>query len=150
MHQKAAEAEAYVSRAHWLVGVWHIADIMQTVELTFRPDGHYIARESTSDMLSGTVRGRYTLEPKQLRQVERGRYRIGPDKATLAPYAGLGSGFGQPRGFELDLYDGDLFLIGDSHRMVVARKVPGSDAAVIEKTRDPQAMKGERGAILGL
>jgi hypothetical protein len=256
---KASDAEAFLGREHWQVGVWQIRDIAQTVELTIRPDGHYMARESTSDLLRGTVRGRYTLEPGRIRlmpfigqdvyahsngefgkvertrvldyydgelqfidpdaishwvtlarkvpgsdaivmdktrqaqeerardgwyvgiwevndpvgwmeftyrpynryivksgtdrvpnQVERGRYRVGGDKVTLAPYSGLGSGFGQPRGFELDLYDGDLFLIGDSHRMVVSRKVAGSAAVVIEKTRDPEAMKGERGSILGL
>jgi hypothetical protein len=42
-----------------------------------------------------------------------------------------------------------MFLIGDLHRMVVARKIPGSEAAVVEKTRNPEAMKGERGCILG-
>lgn len=65
---------------------------------------------------------------------------------TLAPYAGLGP----PRGFELDLYDGDLVLVGDLTRMVVARKVVRSDTTVTKKTRDPDAMKGERGSILGL
>src|SRR4030095_10277397 len=34
--------------------------------------------------------------------------------------------------------------------MVIAGKVGGSESGVIEKTRDPQAMKGERGSILGL
>ena len=34
--------------------------------------------------------------------------------------------------------------------MVIARKVPGSETGVIEKTRNPDAMKGERGSILGL
>jgi hypothetical protein len=34
--------------------------------------------------------------------------------------------------------------------MFVARKVARSDSAVIKKTRDPEAMKGERGSILGL
>ena len=34
--------------------------------------------------------------------------------------------------------------------MVIARKVPASEAGVIEKTRNPEAMKGERGSILGL
>jgi hypothetical protein len=64
----------------------------------------------------------------------------------LAPYSGLGPA----RGFELDLYDGDLFLVGDSYRMVATRKVPGSDNVVAEKTNNPDAMKGERGSILGL
>jgi hypothetical protein len=82
--------------------------------------------------------------------VERGRCRFGRDKLTLAPYSGLGHGFGQARGFELDYYDGDLFIIGDSQRMVIARKVNASETGVIDKTRDPEAIKGERGSILGL
>jgi hypothetical protein len=68
-------------------------------------------------------------------------------KLTLAPYSGLRQG---ARGFELDLYDGDLYLVGDSRRLVVARKIGGSESTVIERTRDPEAMKGERGSILGL
>ena len=43
---------------------------------------------------------------------------------------------GPARGFELDLYDGDLFLIGDLARMVVARKVSDSEAAVVQNTVD--------------
>jgi len=33
---------------------------------------------------------------------------------------------------------------------VIVRKIIGSDTGVIEKTRDPVALKGERGSILGL
>jgi hypothetical protein len=251
---KSAEAEAFLSRGDWHVGVWEIHDAVHIVDLTIRPDGHYIAKEET-EFLEGIVRGRYTLEPRRLRllpfvgqglyarsngefgkvertreldyydgelqlidlgalsqsvtlarkrpgseatvarkarearaereradwhigiwevndpagwmeftyrpdnryiakagangvpdEVERGRYLVGEDSVTLAPYAGLGP----PRGFELDLYDGDLFLIGDVNRMVVSRKVPGSDRGVIEKTHEPEAMKGERGSVLGL
>jgi hypothetical protein len=36
------------------------------------------------------------------------------------------------------------------NRLVVARKIPGSDLTVIEKSRNPESMKGERGSILGL
>jgi hypothetical protein len=251
---KAAEAEAFLTRENWQVGVWEIRDAVRTVDLTIRPDGHYIANEDT-EFLQGIVRGRYTLEPRRIHlfpftgqglyargngefgkvertreldfydgellfidletisqsvtiarkragteetvlekvrqaqvarepegwhigiwevndpagwmeftfrpdkryiaksgsdgvpsQVERGQYHFGTNKVTLAPYAGLGAA----RGFELDLYDGDLFLVGDLNRMVVARKIPGSETGVIEKTRDPIAMKGERGDILGL
>ncbi|HYG36824.1 MAG TPA: hypothetical protein VEC99_18675, partial [Clostridia bacterium] len=56
---------------------------------------------------------------------------------------------GAARGFELDLYDGNLFLVGDLYRMVIARKISGSETDVIAKTQDPDAMKGERGSILG-
>jgi hypothetical protein len=251
---KAAEAEAFLSRENWQVGVWEIRETVRTIDLTIRPDGHYIAKED-DEFFRETVRGRYTLEARRIRfspfigqdlyahsngefgkvertreldyydgelqfidlealtlpvtiarkrpgteapvmdkvreaqaerardgwyigmwevndpagwmeltwrpdnryiaksgaggvpsQVERGRYLVKGDKVTLAPYAGLGP----PRGFELDLYDGDLFLIGDSHRMVIARKAPGSETVVIKKTRDPEAMQGERGSILGL
>ncbi|MCI0535233.1 MAG: hypothetical protein L0Z50_08395 [Verrucomicrobiales bacterium] len=251
---KAAEAEAFLSRVNWPVGVWEIRDGVQTADLTIRPDGHYSAINHT-ELLRGTVRGRYTLEPGRIHlfpfvgqdlygrsngefgkvertreldyydgelqfidlaaisqsvtiarkragseapvlekvrqaqlereregwyvgiwevndpagwmgftfrpdhryiaqsgsdgvpnQVERGQFIVRDDKVTLAPYAGLGAA----RGFELDLYDGDLFLIGDLNRMVIARKVPGSETGVIEKTRDPIAMKAERGSILGL
>jgi hypothetical protein len=251
---KAAEAEAFLGRENWQVGLWQIREAWQTVDLTIRPDGRYIAQEETNEHLRGIVRGRYVLEPRRIHlqpfigqdlycrsngefgkvertrvldyydselqiidveaisqsvtiarklagseapvmektararlerdrdgwltgrwevddpaggmafifrpdgryiamamtagvptQVERGRYGVGPDKVTLAPYAGLGP----PRGFALDFYDGDLFLIGDSYRMVIARKGAGSDTVVIEKTRDPESMKGERGSILG-
>ena len=250
---KAAEAEAFLSQLNWQVGVWEIRDAVQTVDLTIRPDGYYIAKHDT-EFLGGIVRGRYTLELGRIHlfpfvgqdlyarsndefgkvgrtreldyydgelqfidleaisqsvtlahkrpgtedtvmekvrlaqvereregwylgiwevndpsgwmeftyrpdhryiaksgtdgvpdQVERGRYVVGADKVTLAPYAGLAA----PRGFELDLYDGDLFLIGDLARMVVARKIAGSEMVVAEKTNNPDAMKGERGSILG-
>jgi hypothetical protein len=251
---KAAEAEAYLSRADWHVGVWEIRDAVQTVDLTLRPDGHYLATNAT-EFLGGIVRGRYTLEPGRIQlmpfvgqglyardngefgkvgrtreldyydgelqwidlesisqsvtlarkrpgteapvtekvrhaqeereragwyfgiwevhdpvgwieftfrpdhryiaksgqagvphEVERGRYRVAGDKLTLEPYPGLGVS----RGFELDLYDGDWFLVGDLARMVVARKIPGTETSVADKTLHPDAMKGERGSILGL
>jgi hypothetical protein len=250
---KAEEARAFVSREHWHVGVWEIHDDIQTVDLTIRPDGHYVAHELT-DSLPGVVRGRYTLEPTRIQlspfvgqdiyarsngefgkvertreldyydgelqfidlaaisqsvtlarkrpeteaivveavrqaqaerardgwylgiwevndpvgwmaftfrpdqryiakagadgvpgEVERGYFRVAGEKLTLAPYAGLG----QARGFELDLYEGDLFLVGDLARLVVARKMPESEIGVAEKTRAPVAMQGERGSILG-
>ena len=252
---KADEADAFLAREHWQVGLWEIREAWQTVDLTIRPDGRYIAKEDTSDVLRGIVRGRYTLEPRRIRlqpfigqdlyagsngefgkvertraldyydgelqvidleaisqsvtiarkvagsdapvlekvaqaraeraregwavgiwevndpagwmeftlrpdhryiaksgnagspsEVERGRYVVAPDKVTLAPYVGLGPA----RGFELDFYDGQLFLVGDSRRMVVARKVAGSESEVAEKTRDPSSTKGERGSLLGL
>jgi hypothetical protein len=250
---KAAEAEAFLGRENWHVGVWEIRDAIHTVDLTIRPDGRYVAKEET-EFLKGIVRGRYTLEPRRIHlvpfigqglyarsngefgkvertreldyydgelqfieleaisqsvtiarkrpkseapvmekvrlaraqraregwcvgvwevndpagwmeftyrpdgryiaksgadgvphEVERGRYVVGSDKVTLAPYAGLGP----PRGFELDLYDGELFLVGDLSRMVVARKLTRSSTVVTKKTRDPEATKGERGSILG-
>ena len=128
---KATQARTQRARAGWYVGIWEVNDPSGWMEFTFRPDGRYIAK-SGADRVPG--------------QVERGRYLVGKDKVTLAPYAGLGP----PRGFDLDLYDGDLLLIGDLNRMVVARKVARSDSAVTKKTREPDAMKGERGSILGL
>jgi hypothetical protein len=252
---KAAEAEAFRARENWHVGVWEIRTDFRTLDLTIRPDGHYMSRNQT-EFLSGIVRGRYTLEPTRIHfdpfvgqgiyspdngefgkvprtreidyydgelqlidlnaisqsvtilkkrpgseelilektaaskavretegwqlgiwevndpagwmeftfrpdnryiiqagnspgapsRVERGRYGIAPDKITLAPYTGLGAA----RGFEWDYYDGDLFLIGDLARMVVARKVPNSESEVREKTENPIARQGERGPLLGL
>ncbi|MHC1766531.1 MAG: hypothetical protein AB9869_19880 [Verrucomicrobiia bacterium] len=249
---KAAEAEAFLSRENWQVGLWEIRDGYHVVDLTLRPDGHYISTNSV-ELLRGIVRGRYTLEPGQIHlfpfvgqeiysrdngdfgkvdrtravdyydgelqlinlealsqdvalarkvpgseaavlekarlaqeeraregwqigvwqvndptgwmeftfrpdnryiaksgaggvafSVERGQYVVRGGKITLAPYSG------EARGFDLDLYDGDLYLVGDWHRMVIARKNPGSESEVIEKTTHPTAMDGERGSILGL
>jgi hypothetical protein len=128
---KTQEAEAEREREGWQVGAWEVHDPTGWMQVTFRPDNRYIALAGTDSAAS---------------QVERGRYLLRGDKVTLAPYPGLG----QPRGFELDLYDGDLLLAGDLNRIVVARKVPGSENVVIQKTRDPDALKGERGTILGL
>ena len=253
---KSEEADAFLARENWHVGVWEVRDPSTVVDLTLRPDGYYISKDDTADFLRGIVRGRFTLEPRRIRlmpfigqdlyarsngefgkvertreldyydgelqfidlealsqsvtiarrragtetlvmdktrearatrehhgwhigiwevndpagwmeftfrpderyiaksgadrmpvQVERGQYLVGKDKVTLSAYAGLSQG---ARGFELDLYDGDLFLIGDSHRLVVARKVADSEKEVGEKTRTPSAMKGECGSILGL
>ena len=129
--EKTLAAQAEREREDWHVGVWEVHDPDGWMEFTFRPDNRYIAKSGTDGSPS---------------RVERGQYLLASGKITLAPYAGLGTA----RGFELDLYDGDLFLVGDTYRMVVARKLPGSDAEVIEKTVNPIAMKGERGSILGL
>ena len=129
--EKVREAQAERAREAWYIGIWEVKDPAGWMEFTYRPDNRYIAKSGADGVPN---------------QVERGRYLVGRDKVTLAPYARLGPS----RGFELDLYDGDRFLIGDSARMVIARKVPGSETGVIEKTRNPDAMKGERGSILGL
>lgn len=129
--EKARQAQAERERDGWLVGIWEVHDPAGWMEFTLRPDNRYIAKSGTDGIPS---------------QVERGQYVLKAGKLTLAPYPGLGSG----RGFEVDLYDGNLFLVGDSHRMVIARKIPGSETEVIAKTRDPASMKGERGGILGL
>lgn len=128
---KVRQAQAERAREGWYIGAWEVNDPAGWMEFTWRPDGRYIAKSGAGGVPS---------------QVERGQYRVAPEKITLAPYAGLGPA----RGFELDLYDGDWFLIGDSSRMVVARKIAGSEAGVVEKTRSPESMKGERGSILGL
>jgi hypothetical protein len=117
-------------REGWQIGVWEVSDPSGWMEFTFRPDDRYIAKSGTGAVPT---------------QVERGQYKLTAGKVTLAPYSGLGPA----RGFELDLYDGELFLVGDSQRMVVARKIPNSDRTVIEKTLNPVAMNGERGGILG-
>ena len=127
---KAQQSAQERQRSGWHIGVWEVNDPSGWMEFTFRPDNRYIAKSGTAGVPS---------------QVERGQYKLANGKITLAPYTGLGNA----RGFEIDLYDGDLYLVGDLQRMVVARKVPNSEAQVIEKTLDPISMKGERGGILG-
>ena len=112
------------------MGTWEVNDPAGWMEFTFRPDGRYIAKAGTGGV------------PKE---VERGRYRLGTGKLTLAPYPNLG----EPRGFETDLYDGTLLLIGDPYRMVVARKVAGSESTVSAATTDPEALTGSRGPLVG-
>lgn len=129
--RKTREAQAERARPDWLTGRWEVNDPTGWMEFTWRPDGRYIAMAGTDRVAA---------------EVERGRHVLAGDKLTLAPHAGLGAA----RGFEIDLYDGDLFLAGDIHRLVVARKVPGSEAEVTEKALHPVALLGERGAILGL
>lgn len=131
--EKLRQANVERQRAGWQIGAWEVNDPSGWMEFTFRPDDRYMAKSGTGGVPS---------------QVERGEYKLNPangGKITLAPYLGLGPA----RGFEFDLYDGELYLVGDSQRMVIARKVPGSEAEVIEKTIDPIATKGERGGILG-
>lgn len=130
---KARVAQTERQREGWYLGVWEVHDPAGWMEFTFRPDGRYIAKAGSTQVPG---------------EVERGRYVFTTNKVTLAPYPG--QGLARARGFELDLYDGNLFLVGDSHRLVVARKVPGSEAEVAEKTTNPDAIKGERGSILGL
>lgn len=128
--EKVRQASVERQRAGWHIGVWEVNDPSGWMEFTFRPDNRYIAKSGTGGVPS---------------QVERGQYKLTNGKITLAPYLGLGPA----RGFEIDLYDGELYVVGDAQRMVIARKVPGSDAGVVAKTIDPVAMKGERGGILG-
>lgn len=128
--EKVRQSQAERAREGWEVGVWEVQDPLGWMEFTFRPDGRYVAKSGANGVPS---------------RVERGRYRVGTGKITLAPYPGQGAA----RGFELDLYDGDLYLVGDLSRMVIARKVAGSETDVIQKTQDPAALKGERGTILG-
>jgi hypothetical protein len=129
--EKVRQAEAERAREDWYIGIWEVNDPDGWMEFTFRPDNRYIAKSG-----SGGIPG----------QVERGEYVLGPDKLSLAPYPGVG----KARGFELDLYDGDLYLVGDMRRLVIARKIAGSETGVIEKTLNPTAVKGEGGTILGL
>jgi hypothetical protein len=129
--EKVRAAALERQRLDWHIGVWETNDAAGWMQFTWRPDGRYTAM---------------TGDNRTPAAVERGRYRLTTRKATLAPYPGLGP----PRGFELDFYDGDLFLIGDLSRMVVARKNADSAQAVIDSTREPIALNGERGSILGL
>lgn len=129
--EKTRQAQTERAREGWHIGIWEVNDPTGWMEFTFRPDHRYIAQAGANGIPS---------------QVERGQYVLATNKFTLAPYTGLGNA----RGFELDFYDGDLYLIGDSYRMVIARKIAGSETGVIEKTQDPVATKGEGGEILGL
>lgn len=129
--EKVRLAKAEQAKPGWQVGVWQVQDPEGWMEFTFRPDNRYIAKSGFTGAATA---------------VERGRYRLRDGKITLAPYSGNGT----HRGFETDFYDGDLFLVGDVRRMVIARKVTGSEAEVIEKTTNPVALKGERGSLLGL
>lgn len=115
----------------WYLGIWEGTSPAAWTEFTFRPDGHYSAKAGATRVPT---------------EVERGEYVVAPKKVTLAPFAGNG----RARGFELDLYGGNLFLIGASERLVITRKIEGSEGGVIERTLDPSALKGERGSILGL
>jgi hypothetical protein len=143
--RKAAAAKAYISRPHWLVGVWKTRDNIQTVELIFRPDGHYIAKESTSNTLSGTVRGRYTLEPNQIRLMPF----LGQDI-----YASSNGEFGKvDRSRVLDYYDGELQFIdleAISHWVTLARKALDSEGIVMEKTRQAQEERSKAGWYVGI
>lgn len=125
------QAQAERDRDGWHLGIWEAKDTAGWMEFTFRPDNRYLAQSGATGVAN---------------EVERGQYAVAPGKMTLAPLAGNGPA----RGFELDLYDGNLFLIGDSKRLVIVRKITGSESGVIEKTRDPVALNGERGSILGL
>jgi hypothetical protein len=99
---KATEAEAFLGREHWHVGLWEIRDAIHTVDLTIRPDGHYVAKEDTR-FLAGIVRGRYTLEP--------GRIHLQPFVGQ-GLYARSNGEFGRvERTRALDYYDGELQFI---------------------------------------
>lgn len=130
IREKVQAAAAQRAVEGWHVGIWEVRDPAGWMRFTFRPDQRYVVEAGTQ------------TDPAR---VERGRYGLAAEKLTLSPFAGSGAA----RGFELDLYDGDLFLAGDAARLVVARKVAGSEVEVIAKTRDPLALKGERGGLLG-
>lgn len=128
--QIAREAQAQRQQKGWHIGAWEAMSPAPWMEFTFRPDYHYIAKSGARGVPG---------------EVERGRYVLAPGKITLAPHPGTGPA----RGFELDLYNGDLFLIGDSQQLVIVRKLAGSETGVIDKTVDPVSLKAERGSILG-
>jgi hypothetical protein len=62
---QSAVAEAFLNATNWQVGVWVISNGVNTTELTFRPDDHYISTNST-EILRGMVRGRYLLESRRI------------------------------------------------------------------------------------
>lgn len=129
--ERVRQAQAERAREGWHLGIWETDNPAAWMEFTFRPDDRYIAKLGAGRAAS---------------EVERGQYVVAPEKVTLAPFAGNGPA----RGFGLDLYDGNLFLIGDSKRLVIVRKAANSETSVIAKSRDPAALKGERGSLLGL
>jgi hypothetical protein len=99
---RTEEADAFLRREHWLVGTWDIRDDIHTVDLTIRPDGRYIAKESTQ-YLEGIVRGRYTLEA--------GRIHLMPFVGQ-GLYARSNGEFGKvERTWALDYFDGELQFI---------------------------------------
>jgi hypothetical protein len=128
--ESAAAVQAQRATEGWYLGIWQVHDPVGWMELTLRPDQRYIAKAGQDGVAA---------------QVERGTYALTSEKLTLAPYAGLGPA----RGFEVDLYAGDLFLAGDLYRLVVARKVVDSASEVAEKTNAPSSLLGELGSILG-
>jgi len=128
---KVRQAQAEQAHDGWCVGIWQVNDAVGWMEFTCRPDQRYFVKAGPAGVTN---------------QVERGRYRLGANKLTLAPYPNLG----QPGGFELDYYDGTLLLIGDPNRMVAARKTLGSEVTVTESTTDPDALKGANGPLVGL
>lgn len=127
---RALAAQAERAREGWQIGRWEVQDPVGWMQFTLRPDGRYLAMSGTDGVPW---------------RVERGRYALGTNRITLAPYPG----HGPARGFDLDLYDGDLFLAGDPFRLVMARKESGSESEVMARTLDPVAMKGELGTLLG-
>ncbi len=114
----------------WQVGHWEVQDPMGWMRFTLRPDGRYIVQSGAHGVPS---------------QVERGQYVMATEKLSLLPYLGQGPA----RGFEIDYFEGDLFLAGDLMRLVVSRKLAGSEAEVIAKTTDPSSLKGELGGLVG-
>ena len=97
--ETARQAQAERARDGWYLGIWEVPAPGDWMEFTFRPDNRYIAKSGAKGAPS---------------QVERGSYVVAPGKITLAPYPANG----EARGFEFDLYAGDLFLIGNSQRLV--------------------------------
>ncbi len=128
---RSEQARTERLRPGWEVGTWTVNDPSGWMEFTFRPDHRYIAKSGQGGAVSA---------------VERGRLILNGNKLTLAPYEGLGPA----RGFEVDLYDGNLFLSGDPTRFVVGRKNAGSESTVTDLTRNPSSLRGERGGVLGL
>ena len=113
---KAAEAQAFLSRDTWHVGVWEIRNEFHTVDVTIRPDNHYMAKEDTNEFVRGTVRGRYRLQPERLDVFPF----LGQDM-----YAARSSEFNQVESTRaLDYYDGELQLIDLSSAVTVGDACP--------------------------
>ncbi len=129
--EKLSQARAAQTQVGWAVGIWQVNDGAGWMEFTFRPDGRYIVQAGKNGIAN---------------EVERGKYQLRGDKLTLACYPNLG----QPGAFITDYYDDALLLIGDRHRMLVARKVPGSETGVTEATTRPKALEGAWEPLVGL
>ena len=65
MRAKADEAEAFLRRENWHVGVWEIREAGRTGELTIRPDGQYTAKDEDA-FFREIVRGRDTRAPRRI------------------------------------------------------------------------------------
>ena len=145
MRTKAAEAEAFLERADWHVGIWEVRDAVHVVDLTIRPDGHYIAKEDTAVPVGNRARplhARGRADSPLCRSS--GRASTPAATANSARWSGRAT---------LDYYDGQLQFIdldALSQSVTIARKRPGSDTAVIERSVRAHAEREREGWYIGI